>query len=106
MTVIKRDRSASSKDLSTAIAEFVDLLADQNEPDAVAALKEAASLIKSSKPGEAKHSQGLEILNDAFYDTHELNAYIIEKPKGDEWGIVEQLSQAAARVASLLKRLQ
>src|SRR5687768_619702 len=106
MTVIKRDRSASSKDLQTAIQEFIDLLSDQNEEDAIAALKQANQLLNGAKPGDAKHKQALEVLNDAFYDTHELCAYIIEKPKGDEWTLVDQLSQGASRVAALLKRLQ
>ena len=106
MTVIKRDRTDSNRDLINAIAELVTLLKDQKEDDACADLQEASSQLSKASPASPEHKAAISKIVDAFEGDHELNAYILEKPDADSWTIVEQLSQASARVLSLARRLR
>ena len=105
MTVIKRDKSASSKDLTKAIEELVDLLADQDEQDAIDALKAAVKKMQSAQPGTPDHKEAVNAIVDAFEGEHELNGYVLAHANADEWNIAQQLSQASSRVLNLARRL-
>ncbi len=106
MTVIKRDRSSSSKDLVGAIDALVGLLETQGEEDAIAALKDAAKLLKKHVPGSAEHSTAVKAVVDAFEGDHELSSYILAKPDTSQWTETEELSLQSTRVLNLAKRLR
>ncbi len=106
MSVIKRDRNASSKDLVDALDKFAVLLAEQSEDDAVKTLREAGQILKSAAIGTASHQKAVSLVINAFEDDHELNAYIIEKPNTSDWTEADELSQAATRVLNLVRRLR
>jgi hypothetical protein len=105
MTVIKRDRSSSAKDLLEAIEKFIDLLSAQNEDEAIEALEKALQELKNAQVGSPQHNKAVGTIVDAF-DEHELSAYIIEKPNPAEWTEADELSLAATRVLNLAKRLR
>lgn len=106
MSVIKRDRSSSSKDLVDALEKFALLLKEQSEDDAVAALLEAAQVLRTATLGTPSHQKAVSAVLNAFEDDHELNAYIIEKPNTTEWTEADELSQSATRVLNLARRLR
>jgi len=105
MTVIKRDKQTSSRDLVRALDEFIQLLKEQSEDDAVDTLKQASRALNDSQPGSEEHRVAVSTVIDAFDGDHELNAYILEKSNPQEWDISQQLSQAGSRVLSLARRL-
>jgi hypothetical protein len=107
MTVIKRDKSDSSKDLITATQSFIELLEGEGEDeDAVADLTSAIELLQKGAPGTKEHKEAVTLIVDAFDGDHELNAYILKKGASTEWTIADQLSEAASRVNSLARRLR
>ena len=105
MTVIKRDRKASSEDLVKAIGEFVVLLRTQKEDEAIVDLNRAAALIGASEPDSDDFSKGISIVLDAFNGDHELIAYTLAKLTND-WTIADQLAMASTRVLNLAKRMR
>ena len=106
MSVIKRDRSASAKDLTDALEKFAILLSDQSENDAAKLLRDSANQIKSAAAGSPQLKKAINQVFEAFDGDHELNAYIIEKPNTAEWTEADELSQAATRVLNLTRRLR
>jgi hypothetical protein len=106
MTVIKRDRNASGKDLIEAIEKFSDLLETQSEDDAIADLRSAGQKLKSSQPGSTGHKDAVKTIIDAFEGDHELSAYILEKVDPSSWTESDELSVAATRVLNLARRLR
>ena len=106
MSVIKRDRGSSAKDLLNAIDKFVPLLEDQQEDDAVVALKKAATILGQAPSGSEQQKEAVSIIVDAFEGEHELNAYILTNVNPESWTAAEQLSVAATRVLSLTRRLR
>lgn len=106
MTVIKRDKSDSSKDLVTATLSFIELLKDEGEDDAVADLSAAIEQLKKSAPGTSQHKEAVSTIFDSFDGDHELNAYILTKSPSAEWTLADQLSEAASRVHNLARRLR
>ena len=106
MTVIKRNRENSSKDLVQAVEQFTVLLKDQDEDEAIADLASAANAIGRSEPGSDEHRSAVNTIVEAFEGDHELSAYILAKPNADEWTTTEQLSSAATRVLNLARRLR
>ncbi len=104
MTVIKRDRNASAKDLVDAAKKFADLLADQGEEDASEFLRSSATRLIGNDGGITR-SIVTEMI-DAFEGDLELGSFIINKPNPEEWTEADELSQAATRVLSLARRLR
>ena len=104
MTVIKKDRSDSSKDLIKAVEKLCVLLESQDEREAIKSLKEASEQLKSSQPGSAPFKEGVKKIIEAFEDEHELMAYTFQRG-GKEWSEAEELSNASSRVITLAKRL-
>lgn len=106
MTVIKRDRNASGKDLIEAIEKFTELLEGQSEDEAIAALLSASQKLKTEKTGSGEHKSAVKEIIDAFEGDHELSAYILEKVDPTSWTESDQLSVAATRVLNLARRLR
>ena len=105
MSIIKRDRKASSEDLVKAISEFVVLLRKQKEDEAILDLNRAAALIGGSDVSSDDFSRGIAIVIDAFEGDHELGAYTTAKLT-DNWTDADQLAIASTRVLSLAKRIK
>ncbi len=105
MTVIKRGKQESSKDLLTALDEFMGLLEDQDEGDAIAHLKAASDKLRNAKADSPQHSEAAKSIVEAFEGEHELGGYILSRANPDEWDITQQLSQSGTRVLNLAKRL-
>jgi ABC-type Fe3+ transport system substrate-binding protein len=104
MTVIKRDRQSSAKDLVTATEKFAQLLNDQGESEASEFLKGVAKQLGSNSI-DTQRSAGLSII-DAFEGDLELGSFVINKPNPNEWTEADELSQAATRVLNLARRLR
>ncbi len=107
MAVIKRTSKSTIDDLLKATDNFIQLLEDQNEPDAIEALRKAsADLSKASdKSDAAGQREAVSAIIEAFEGEHELISYTIQR-ESSEWTEVEELSQASARVLSLARRLR
>lgn len=105
MTVIKRSNETTKKDLLTALERFTEMLKDHEEDDAIADLREAASLLKSSSEGSPELRKAASMIIDAFEGDHELIAYTFQRDT-EEWTEIEELSQTSARVLSLARRLK
>jgi hypothetical protein len=107
MTVIKRDRKATSADLVAAIERLIVLLHDQKEDDAIAFLEETLDLFKKAAPGSPEQTVAVERFLDAFHGDHELIAYTHQRESsGDAWTEAEELSLVSARVLNLVRRMQ
>lgn len=106
MAVIKRSKTNSSTELVKALDEFIPLLQDQKEDEAVEDLTKAMELLRKSQVGEENFKTAIAIVVDAFDGDHELNAYTMqrENPR-NEWTEAEVLSHASSRVISLARRL-
>ena len=104
MTVIKRDRNSSAKDLVDAAQKFAHLLAEQGEEEASHFLKSSAAKLIATEGGISRSVVG-EVI-DAFEGDFELSSFIINKPNPDEWTVADELSQAATRVLNLARRLR
>ena len=105
MTVIKRDKKDSTADLVTALDKLIPLLENQDEEDAVEALKGAMSALRKAQPGNADHKSAVDVVIDAFEGDHELSAYTL-RAKSGEWSEAEELSIASNRVLSLALRMR
>lgn len=102
MTVIKRARSTTHKDLIDTLARFLPLLEGQDEGEAVTELQACKDLLAT---GSADEQQGaLKRVVDAFDGDLELIAYTFQR-EGDQWTEVEELSHVSSRVLSLARRL-
>ncbi len=106
MTIIKRDRNASTADLVKAIDALNLLLQDQGEDDAIGALSSAMEELRKSSPGTSGHKAAIDAIIEAFEGEHELMAYTHQRANATEWTEVEELSQASARVLSLARRMR
>lgn len=106
MTVIKRDRQASTADLVKAIEALNSLLSDQGEEDAISALTEAMETLRKAAPGTPGHKEAIDTVIDAFEGEHELMAYTHQRANATDWTEAEELSQASARVLSLARRMR
>lgn len=103
--VIKRSPEASLKDLVKAIDTFMPHLNDLGEAEAAQdlnAIKSRLALLNVSSP---ELQQEIAAVIDTFEGDHELSAYIINR-KSDEWSEKDLISQAAARVLNLSRRLK
>ncbi len=106
MTVIKRDRQASTSDLVKAIEALNPLLRDQGEDEAVEALTGAMESLRKAEPGSKAHKASIDAIIEAFEGEHELMAYTHQRANATDWTEVEELSQASARVLSLARRMR
>ena len=106
MTVIKRDKNATSVDLQTALTKLISLLRDQNEDEAVTILTECLTELSRTPVGSTVQKQAAEKIVEAFHGDLELISYTIQRDSNHEaWTEVEELSQASSRVLSLARRI-
>ena len=106
MTVIKRDKTATSADLQTALNKLITLLKDQNEEEAVTVLRECLGELAKNPVGSAVQKGAAERIVEAFNGDLELIAYTIQRESNnDAWTEAEELSQASSRVLSLARRI-
>ena len=107
MTVIKRDKGASSEDLVQAVKRFVILLKDQGEDEACEDLLEAADELAKNSVGTAMHKEAVSSILDAFEGEHELQAYTLSRNSDpSQWTVADELCDASTRVLSLARRLK
>lgn len=85
--------------------KFCDLLVGQKEDEAVADLRKAQELLKKSEANSPGLKEATKILNQAFGDEHELEAYTHTRDNKGDWGDAEELAMVSSRVLNLLKRL-
>jgi hypothetical protein len=106
MTVVKRTKQASASELLQALGEFIDLLEDQGETEAVIDLKRFVKAIESHPAGSPAFLEGINGVMDAFGDEHELAAYTMtpKEASADQWTAKERLFLSSTRVFSLVKR--
>ena len=104
MDIIKRDKSASTADLVSAIGKFVELLKGQNEDEAVADLLSISKELSAASPGSSEHGQCVKKVLRAFED-HELDVYMQARLDSTEWTEADQLLEMSSRVMNLAKRL-
>ena len=105
MTVIKRDRGSSKESLLQELEKFCDLLLGQGEDDAVRDLRKAQEIFKKSELGSDDHKMAVALINEAFGDEHELQAYTVARDRGGDWGDPEELALVSTRILNLIKRL-
>ena len=106
MTVIKRDRGSSKESLLTELSKFCDLLMGQGEDDAVKDLQKARDILSKASLGGDDQKMALKIIEEAFGDEHELEAYTVARDRGGDWGDAEELALVSSRVLNLMKRLR
>ena len=107
MSVIKRDKSASSQDLVQAIEKFIPLLKNQGEDEACDDLKAAAEALRQAKAGSPEHGAAVAAILEAFEGDHELVSYTFQRKHAPgEWTEAEELSEASSRVLSLARRMK
>ena len=104
--IIKRDPKTSSADLVSAIGILGPLLEEQGEHDAVAHLKKASAVLKSSAIGTDGYKAAIEEVIDAFEGDLELSAYTHSRKDSKEWTVAEQLTIASCRVLNLARRMK
>lgn len=104
MTIIKRNRVNTNKDLVAAIEKLCPLLESQKEHDAVKDLRAAAEKLNSAEEGSQQYKSAIESIIDAFEGDHELMAYTHQR-NTQEWTEIEELSHMSSRVLSLARRL-
>lgn len=102
MTVIKRARTTTHKDLIDYLDKFLPLLQSQDEDEAVTELAACKDQLVSGSPDEQQTALGRII--EAFDGDLELVAYTFQRD-GDQWTEVEELSHVSSRVLSLARRL-
>ncbi len=105
MTIIKRKHTDTTIDLIRAIEKLCSLLANQDDEDAIADLKAAASTLSHKDLDNAAKKGAINKIIDAFEGDHELIAYTHQR-NTEHWTEVEELSQASSRVISLARRMQ
>lgn len=103
MTVIKRARTTTHKELIDFLDRFLPLLESQGEDEAVEDLKACKQLLSTG--GEEEQQSALGRIIDAFDGDHELISYTFQR-EGDQWTEVEELSHVSSRVLSLARRLR
>ena len=107
MTVIKRDKQATSADLISSIERFVVLLRDQGEHDACKDLEKAATALRAAKAGTPEHSEAVALIIEAFEGDHELNAYTHQRATTPgQWTEADELAIVSARVLNLTRRMK
>lgn len=102
MTVIKRARSTTHKDLIETLERFMPLLAGQDEQEAIDELSACKKLLETGSADEQQAALGRVV--EAFDGDLELIAYTFQR-EGDQWTEVEELSHVSSRVLSLARRL-
>lgn len=102
MTVIKRARTTTHKELIDFLDRFLPLLESQGEDEAIEELKACKQLLSG---GDDEQQSALGRIIDAFDGDHELIAYTFQR-EGDQWTEVEELSHVSSRVLSLARRLR
>ncbi len=103
--VIKRSPEASLKDLVKAIDAFLPHLNDLGEKEAFTDLTAINIKLASMSITSTDLQANVAAVIDTFEGDHELSAYIINR-KSDEWSEKDLISQAAARVLNLSRRLK
>ena len=107
MTVIKRGKKDSHKDLINALGEFIDLLESQKEDEAIADLRIAKNEIMAATVGSDGYKKSIAKIIEAFEGEHELMAYTISRKGGEgEWTVADQLCTASSRVLNLATRMK
>lgn len=102
MSVIKRARSTTHKDLIEALDRFLPLLEGQDEDEAVTELSACKQQLETGSPDEQQAALGRVV--ESFDGDLELIAYTFQR-EGDQWTEVEELSHVSSRVLSLARRL-
>jgi hypothetical protein len=108
-TVRKKDSTDSLLDLVSALKRFAELLVDQSEGEAAAALLDLAGQL-SPQPEASKILSVLKEIRECFDGDHELGAYTLRKSptrtSQSEWSPADALYVASTSVATLVRRLQ
>lgn len=102
MSVIKRARSTTHKDLIEALDRFLPLLEGQDEDEAVTELSACKQQLETGSAEEQQAALGRVVAS--FDGDLELIAYTFQR-EGDQWTEVEELSSVSSRVLSLARRL-
>jgi hypothetical protein len=103
MTVVKRNRESSAKDLIQALRSFIEMLED-DDADAKARLKSCITQLEQASDPQSSRPIAREVV-DTFEGDMELDCYILKKPSSEGWSFEDERSQLASRVLSLAKRL-
>lgn len=108
MTVVrKRKPSSSVEELIKALNQFIPLLEEQKELDAVKDLHKALGYLANTNKDSQNLKQALHIIEEAFGDEHELEAYTVPSKEGENvWTQREALYLASTCVLNLASRIK
>ena len=107
MTIVKKRKASSSQvDLQKALKQFINLLEGQDETEAAQDLQGAFKLCQKGSKEDLK--KALHIIEEAFGDEHELEAYTVPSKDGGsgEWTEREALYLSSTNVLNLTKRIK
>lgn len=106
MSVIKRGKDQSAKDLAKALEDFIFHLEGQKEDEAVTDLRFAIKDIQSNPPGSTEFISACDLVRQAFGDKHELDVYTQPRKSKQEgeWNDADELYMSSTKVLALLKR--
>lgn len=108
MVIIKkRNQKSSADELIKALSQFILLLEDQNEEEAIKDLQKAMISLEANDLNSKEVLGALNLIQEAFEGEHELEAYTIPRKEGGEaWSEAEELYLASTSVLTLLRRIR
>ena len=107
MTIVKKRKASSSQaDLQRALKQFIILLEGQKETEAAQDLQIALKYCQ--KGAKEDLTKALHIIEEAFGDEHELEAYTVASKDGGsgKWTEREALYLSSTSVLNLTKRIK
>ena len=105
MTVTRKTKQNSIKELVDATRKFMVLLEAQGEEEAVNDLGSAVTDLTKHPAASEESAAAVQLVLECFTGDHELIDYINKKPDLEHWSASEELFVVGTTVFNLAKRL-